>query len=186
MMTVLFHPFPELSTERLLLRKLTPYDAPEIFFLRSDEAVMKYIDKERTASVEEAEDYIRYITREINTNRAILWGIALKENPDTVIGTICYWQIQKEHYRAELGYALHPDHWRKGIMKETIRKVLEYGFNVMQLHSIEAHINPANTASAAILKSAGFVQEGYFKESFFFRGKFLDTAVYSRLRLNPD
>jgi len=52
----------------------------------------------------------------------------------------------------------------------------------MQLHSIEAHINPANAASAAILESTGYVREAYFKEDYFFKGKFLDTAIYSLLK----
>ncbi len=108
-----------------------------------------------------------------------MWAITLRENPGKLMGTICYWRFQKENYRAEIGYVLHPHFWKKGIMKEAILKVIEYGFTVMQLHSIEALINPANIASAAILNSTGFVQEAYFKEDFFYLDRFFDTAVYS-------
>ncbi len=113
-----------------------------------------------------------------------MWAISLNKEPARLIGTICYWHFQKEHYRAEIGYALHTDFWRKGIMKEAILKVLDYGFNNLKLHSIEAHIDPANNGSAAILESTGFVKEAYFKESFYFRGQFLDTAIYSKLQTN--
>ena len=67
-------------------------------------------------------------------------------------------------------------------MKETLLTVIDYGFEVMKLHSIDAQVTSGNYASAAVLKSTGFVQEAYFKEDYFFRGKFHDTAVYSRLQ----
>ena len=177
-----FTPFPELSTPRLSLRRLRPEDAPEIFFLRSDQTVMQYLSKEPIATMKEAGDFIERINQDIDKNEAILWGIVLKENPDKVIGNIGFWRMVKEHYRAELGYTLHPACWRKGIMKESILAALEYGYYVMRLHSVEARINPENLASASVLEATGFVREGFFKEDFFRRGKFEDTAVYSRLR----
>jgi [ribosomal protein S5]-alanine N-acetyltransferase len=182
MLQPIFTPFPELRTERLLLRRLTKDDVPEIFFLRSDEEVLKFLGKEPAKTFEEAETFIDRIDNTINTNEGILWGIALKDDPGKIIGTICYWQLQPEHYRTEIGYALHPGHWRKGIMKEAILKVLEYGFKTMQLNSVEARLSDDNIASAAVLEKTGFIKEGHFKEDFFFRGKFSNTIVYSRLR----
>ncbi|MEI9943193.1 MAG: GNAT family protein [Chitinophagaceae bacterium] len=176
-----FHPFPELTTERLLLRRITMNDAGQLLFMRSDERVMEFIDKERMKVVEEAQAFIMKIDNDIEANEVIQWAITLKENPERLIGTICLWHIRKEHARGEIGYALHPDFWKKGIMKEAILKVIDYGFSVMKLHSIDANINPGNAGSAAILESVGFVREAYFKEDFFFRGKFLDTVIYSLL-----
>ena len=174
-----FFPFPEIKTPRLLLRCVTLADAPEIFFLRSDDSVMKYIDREKTKTLEEAEIFIQHIIDMYNRNEALMWGISLLEEPAKLIGTIGFWRMQKEHYRAELGYILHPGQWNKGIMKEAIHTVTKYAFGLMELHSIEARINTGNMASAAVLERSGFVREAYFKEDFYFRGKFIDTAVYS-------
>lgn len=182
MLDISFSPFPALQTQRLLLRRQTLADAAALFFLRSDERVMRYLDKPRAGSVAAVEELITRINTDIDSGKAIQWAIALQEEPDTMIGTICYWNLDKENYRAETGYVLHPSHWRKGYMKEALLKVIEYGFEEMKLHSIAAKLNPANTASAALLKAAGFVQEAYFREDYYFNGKFLDTAVYSRLR----
>ena len=176
-----FNPFPELSTERLLLRRITLEDAPEIFFLRSDQNILQFLSKEPAANIKEAEDFITRINNDIDNNDAIMWAIALKENPSKAIGTICFWQMLKEHFRAEIGYVLDPGCWRKGIMKETILKTLDYGFSTLGLHSVEARLNPDNIASASVLESTGFVREAYFKEDFFRRGKFEDTTVYSML-----
>ena len=180
MLQLNFTPFPELKTYRLLLRKLRLADAPAIFFLRSDAVVLKYLSKKPASTIEEAVAFINRVNSEIDSNDAIIWAIELQENLGKAIGYICYWRVQKEHYRAEIGYGLHPQHWRKGIMKEAILKVLEYGFNDMQLHSVEGRINPDNMASSAILEATGFQREAYFKEDFYFNGKFEDTAVYSK------
>ncbi len=176
-----FTPFPELNTKRLLLRKVVLNDAPEVLFLRSDSAILQYLSKEPAQSLQEAEEFITRITNDLDTEDGIAWGIALHEDPEKLIGTIGFWRMQKEHHRAEIGYVLHPAYWKKGIMKEAIYKVLEYGFNEMGLHSVEARISPGNTGSAAVLESTGFIREAYFKEDFYFKGKFEDTAVYSRL-----
>jgi ribosomal-protein-alanine N-acetyltransferase len=178
-----FHPFPQIETDRLLLRKLKNEDADEIFELRSDENVMKYIGKDPITSINEAIEFIQLVNNSLITNFGISWAITLKENPKKLIGTIGHWRLIKEHYRSEVGYMLSPQFWKKGIMKEALIKVIDYGFNEMKLHSIEAHINPENIASAAILETTGFIREAYFKEDFFYKGKFSNTAIYSKLNI---
>ncbi len=181
MLELNFSPFPQIKTKRLLLRKMTEDDAPELLFLRSDETMMRYIDREKTKSMEEATAFIQRINTAIDNNENIQWAIALADKPETMIGTICFWNIKNQHYRAEVGYMLHPGYWRKGLMKEALIAVNEFGFTEMNLHSIEGHINPENTASGMLLEKCGYKREAYFKEDFYFRGKFIDTAIYSLL-----
>ena len=182
MLELNFHPFPELITNRLLLRSIANEDAEEIFFLRSDPAILQYLNKEPAATIKEARDFIGQINANIDENEAIMWGIAMGEDPDRLIGTVCFWNIRKKDNRAELGYVLHPGHWGKGFMKEVLKEVIQYGFSTLKLHSMEAHIDPGNKASAALLESLGFVREGYLRENVCFRGKFGDTAIYSLLK----
>lgn len=177
-----FLPFPELTTERLLLRQLRSGDAPELFFLRSDERVLRYLGKEPASTIEEVEAFMKAIENNLASGDGILWGIEMLDNPGKLIGTICFWNLQKENDRAEIGFVLHPDLWRKGIMKEAIFSVIDYGFGPLCLHSIEARLSADNKGSAAVLESTGFVRKGYFKEDFFFGGKYSDTLVYSRLK----
>jgi [ribosomal protein S5]-alanine N-acetyltransferase len=177
-----FNPFPGIQTKRLLLRRMLKQDVPEILHLRSDENVMRYIDKKRAGNIDDAEQWLQIIDEALDNNNGITWGISLKEDPAFLIGSIGYWRIIKEHYRAEVGYMLNPVFWRKGFMKEALIQVIEFGFDRLQLHSIEAHINAGNTASGNILMATGFVKEAYFKEDFFFEGTFRDTIIYSRLR----
>lgn len=182
MLEVNFSPFPEITTERLLLRRTMDTDAPEIFFLRSSDSVMKYIDRPKAASMQDARDYLHVINQSLHGNDGITWGLSIRDDPGKLIGTIGYWRIKKEHYRAEIGYMLHPDFWKKGIMKEAILSVLDFGFNGMQLHSVEANINSGNDASASVLEATGFIKEAHFREDYFFDGTFRDTVIYSRLK----
>jgi len=67
-------------------------------------------------------------------------------------------------------------------VSEVVEAIINYGFNTLKFHSIEAHIDPTNVGSEKILQKFNFVKEAYFKENYFFAGQFLDTAVYSLLR----
>jgi [ribosomal protein S5]-alanine N-acetyltransferase len=175
-----FTPFPEINTGRLLLRQITAADIPTLFLLRSNSQVLQYLDREPEASEQVTATFIQHVHADIELGKLIMWAICLNtEQP--LIGTIGIWNWQQEHRRAEIGYMLHPGLQRKGIMDEALKAVLDFGFQKMNLHSLEATVNPANIASIQLLKKNGFVQEAYFKENHCFRGRFMDTAVYSLL-----
>lgn len=178
MLNINFTPFPNLETERLVLRQLKPEDDNEIFSLRSDERVNKYILRTKAKSIEDAQEFIIKINKAISNNESIYWAIAL-ENNSKLIGTIMYWNISKENLRAEIGYELHPDYQGKGLMQEAFSKVVEFGFDKIGLHSIEALVDPYNFASIKLLERNNFLKEAHFKENIFHDGKFLDTVIYS-------
>jgi ribosomal-protein-alanine N-acetyltransferase len=177
-----FHPFPELVTERLLLRQVQDQDANDLFILRSDQTLMQYIDRPLASSIDDAQQFIRKIYDSLIQNDGITWAITLKPDPQ-LIGTIGFWRIEKENYRAEIGYILDIKWQGKEIMSEAMKEVLKYGFKEMNLHSVEANVNPANKASIRLLEKNQFVREAYFKENYLYNGKYLDSAIYSLL--NP-
>jgi ribosomal-protein-alanine N-acetyltransferase len=172
--------FPELLTERLLLRELVLADAPALFALRSDPRVMQHIGRPRPPAVSEVEELINTIRQDRLDNNGITWAISLKGSPD-LIGSIGFYRLKKEHFRAEVGYMLHPDHWRHGVMGEALQAVVQCGFQRLGFHSIEAMTDARNEASNGLLKKQGFTQEALFREDFYWDGQFLDTAVWSKL-----
>ena len=89
MLELNFNPFPTLTTDRLLLRQLDKTDADEMFFLRSNERVMKYLDRAPAKSVDEAVEFIQMINTAIANNESINWAITLKGEPK-IIGDICF------------------------------------------------------------------------------------------------
>jgi ribosomal-protein-alanine N-acetyltransferase len=178
MLEINFGKFPLLETERLFFRQITAAHAPDIFRLRTDEKVIKYVDRLPMKNMQEAMDLVKLISDSFDNNNGIAWAIESKETKRTV-GDISFWKLIKEHHRAEIGYSALPEYWGKGLMTEAIKKVIEYGFSVMKLHSIEANVNPDNQPSIKLLERAGFVREAYFKENYYFDGKFVDSAIYS-------
>lgn len=181
MLTPNFTPFPSLFTERLLLRKIESADAKDLYILRSDERMMKYLDRPRAQSIVDAENLIQLFEDNRIKNEGINWGITLKDN-SRLLGNICFWNMQLVNERSEIGYLLHADFHRMGIMHEAMCAVLNYGFNELKLHSVEATVNPENTASIKLLEKNNFVREAYFKENYFYNGQFLDSAIYSLLK----
>jgi ribosomal-protein-alanine N-acetyltransferase len=177
MLDLKFSPFPKIVTPRLVLREVTPSDVKEILFMRSDDSVMQYIKKAKAKDEQEAMAFINMIADQQRNGQSITWAITEKGN-DTMRGTICIWNIQKDHYRGELGYGMYPELWGKGIMHECLQAVVQYGFEKMKLHTLVAHIDPDNNASAKLLERNGFVKEGHHREDYHYDGVFYDTAVY--------
>ncbi len=150
-----FTPFPELHTERLVLRQIQFSDSDVIWYLRSDPGVTKYIKRAKTKTREEAEAFIEMITTGIQKNEWISWAITLKGN-ESLIGTICFWNFSQDYKTAEVGYDLSPLHQGKGIMHEAMQGVIEYGFDTLQLHLIEALTHRNNQSSKKLLEKNNF------------------------------
>jgi ribosomal-protein-alanine N-acetyltransferase len=180
MLDINFTPFPNLETERLLLEQVTVDNVDDIFELRSNKEVMKYIPRPLLQNKEEALELIATLNDKIENNIGINWGIRLKNEPK-VIGIIGHYRINPEHYRAEVGYMLLPEYNGKGIISEALQKVVEYGFKEMRLHSIEAILDPKNAGSEKVLLKNGFVKEAHLLENEYYDGRFLDTLIYSIL-----
>jgi len=182
MLTLNFNPFPELTTERLFLRRITKDDGAKLFKLRSNKKIMQYIDRPLAVTVDDVLAKIKAMDDLIDKNEGINWAITLKGKLE-MIGIIGYYRTQMQHYRSEIGYILHPYYEKQGIMHEAMNAAIQFGFNTMNLHTIEGVVNPANSASIKVLERCGFVREGYFKENYHYNGKFHDSEVYSLL--NP-
>lgn len=175
-----FHPFPELETERLFLTRMDLRFLEEKFIQRTNKEVMKYIDRPLPAVVDEVKEKIEEGMASMDAGRALLWAIVRKVDKQ-YLGDVGYWRIDEEHGFGEIGYSLHPDHWRKGYMSEAFSVLLPYAFQKMGLHRIEANVNVDNVASSTLLMRAGFQKEAHFRENYYFDGQFLDSHIYGLL-----
>ena len=151
--------FPLLTTERFILRSLALEDAPEILRIRSDDRVNKYLDRPKATSIEDALAFIRKIQAGTGS---FYWAISLKDN-NTLMGSICLWNIVIEKKSGEIGYELHPDYQGKGIMQEAITAVIKYGFETAGLNVITALLSPDNEKSIRLLERNDFVKDTSFE-----------------------
>ena len=155
-MNINFSQFPQLSTERLLLRSLKQTDVGEIFALRSDDVINQYLDRPKANTVEDAHLFIQQIINIVANNKCIYWAITLK--PETTLaGTICLWNINNETSEAEVGYELLRNYQGKGIMQEAIKRVLNFGFEQIRFETIVACVHKENLSSIKLLQKSNFM-----------------------------
>ena len=171
-----FSAFPEIETERLILREIMPDDAAAVARIFGDAEVMRFYDLETCDSIEQARALIDFFDESFEVERAIRWGIVRKDE-DVVIGTCGY--VWLREYRGEIGYELAREAWRQGIMSEALDAILEFGFEQLGLNRIEALVMTYNVASAALLRSLGFTEEGVLRQHDFFKGQFHDMRLFS-------
>ena len=80
---------------------------------------------------------------------------------------------------AELGYWLAEPYWGQGIMTKAVKHIVNYGFKNLDITRIFARPFGTNLASQKVLKNAGFVLEGKFKDTIYKNGEYLDELIYA-------
>ncbi len=151
--------FPTLNTDRLILRQLSESDAQEIFLLRSDANVNKYLGRKPNEYPEEALDFIRNIVK----NEMLYWGIETKDS-GKLAGTICLFDVSEEFKKCEIGYELLPDQQGKGIMAEAIRAILAFATDTLGMKEIDAVTHQDNENSSKALRKFNFEKTEFVDE----------------------
>ncbi len=173
--------FPELETERLILRYLALGDIEFVVKHFSDPAVCRFLlDEDPVSDRGEAEEIIRhYLDPAGKTHNR--WGIVLKSSNE-IIGTCGFHKWDQSHNRAEVGYDLGPDFWGHGLMKEALSEAFRHGFSQMDLNRIDALVYSDNERSIGLLTALGFREEGVLREYFLQAGRYYDHSIYSLLK----
>ncbi|MGL5889781.1 MAG: GNAT family N-acetyltransferase [Bacteroidia bacterium] len=164
------------ETTHLQLRKLRASDSDVLFALYADARVMAWRGLPVHTSREETELLQFSWRKQEAEGTGMRFGIVLRET-NVLIGTAGLKQISTQHRSAEIGYELVPEHWNEGIMTEALRPVLAHAFDVLQLHTVSANIDPEHSASRRVLEKLGFVQEGLFYENYFFE-RWWNSAIW--------
>ncbi len=152
-----FTPFPILTTERLTLRQLVVNDEQEIFTLRSDREINKYLDRQVSNTIDDARNFINKVNENINKNDSLYWAITLRDR-NLLVGTICLFGFSDGNGKCEIGYELLTNFQGQGIMKEAAEKVINYAFNTIKVQKIEASLHRNNLSSIKLLDKFSFMQ----------------------------
>lgn len=155
--------FPDLTTERLLLRSLNRDDRDGVFSVFSDLEVMRYWNAPPMADIDEARAFIAKAKASFTQRLSIRWGV-VRRSDRRFIGSCALFHFNGHNHCAEVGYALGRDHWGHGFNYEALVAVLDYAFFTLNLHRIEAELDPRNAASIRTLERLGFVREGVLRE----------------------
>jgi len=177
----IFGDIPQLETNRLILRKLTPHDASDVFAYASDPEVTKYLLWSTHRTISDSLAFISAALARYETGAPAPWGIVLKDE-GRLVGTCDYISCHHTHRRAEIGYALARPCWGRGIMTEAVRKILDYGFRVKDFHRIQAMCDLPNIGSARVMEKAGMTYEGILRDYMVHHGTSRSVKLYSILR----
>lgn len=178
---------PTIETSRLILRPILLTDAGAIFQYAKNPNVSKYTLWEPHESISDSENYIKdyvmdYYAQEVPEP----FGIALKEDPAKLIGTVgCFWDSKKAKCM-ELAYAISEEHWGKGFVVEASNAVVDYCFNEFKLKRIQARCKSENKASARVMEKIGMTYEGTLKSAVFHREKYWDMHYYAKVKPSFD
>lgn len=170
-----------LQTARLVLRPLVEADAPALFAIFSDPAVMRYWSTPPWASMDEAHALVARDQKAMAAGDYLRLGL-VRTDTGALIGNCTLFDISTTCRRAEVGYGLAQSDWGHGFMDEALRSLLDYGFSTLNLNRVEADIDPRNSASARSLERLGFTREGFLRERWIVDGEVSDTALYGLLR----
>jgi RimJ/RimL family protein N-acetyltransferase len=174
-----FTPFV-LRTPRLALRFLEASDAQALFAIFSDPAVMRYWATGPWTTLEQAQASVRDTQRDYSDGGALRLGIEINGEPG-IVGTCTVFGLHRTSRRAEIGYALAQRSWGRGYMHEALGAFLKHAFGPLNLHRLEADIDPRNAPSARALERHGFQREGLLRERWIVDGEICDTALYGLL-----
>ena len=171
---------PKLESTRLSLHLVSQSDAQVIYQLHADKEAMAYWSCPPYEQLAQAEKQIDAALNDYNSGSAMMFGIYLKER-GALIGTLSLFSINEESRRAEIGYMLSRAYWGQGLMTEGLGSFFTWCFRDLNLHRLEADIDPTNAASANLLKRCGFVLEGLLRERWTVGGKVTDSELYGLL-----
>jgi ribosomal-protein-alanine N-acetyltransferase len=155
-----------METDRLFLRKLQDFDIDEIFRMRSDIEIMRYIREPQTERTE-SWNWIKMISAKWETEKIGFCGVIEKETK-SFVGWCGLWQLP-ETKEIEVGYAISKEHWGKGYATEAAKRCLQYGFEELDLKKIVAVAFPENEPSQNVMKRIGMKYAGI--------GKFYDKDL---------
>ncbi len=172
---------PTLTGTRVLLRWLEDRDVPALFDVFSDQKVMRFWSSTPWTDPAEGISMIKDLRRFLADGSLFQWGVAHKSD-DLVIGTCTLAHIDAKNRRAEIGFALRSDHWGQGYMTEATSTLLAFAFGELNLHRIEADVDPRNKASIRLLEKLGFQREGYLRERWLVNAEVCDTVFFGLLR----
>lgn len=176
-----FSKMPVLQTERLTLRKLTPRDAQDMFDYAHRADVTRYLTWSPHPDVRYSREYLEYLQGRYAGGMYYDWGV-IDRSTGKMIGTCGFTSFNCTHDKAEIGYVLHPDYWGKGLAAEAVKKILDFGFEKLRLHRIEAKFMKENARSLRVMEKVGMTFEGYEREAMLIKGTYVTVGTCAILK----
>jgi [ribosomal protein S5]-alanine N-acetyltransferase len=170
---------PVLTGSMVTLRELRLSDAMSLLSMLSTEEVARFISPPPT-TVEGFERFIAWTHRERAAGNYACFAV-VPHGMDTAIGIFQVRQLEPGFGTAEWGFAIGSAFWGTGIFMDGARMVIDFAFNTIHTHRLEARAAILNGRGNGALRKIGAMQEGILRKSFLRNGEYLDQALWTIL-----
>ena len=176
--------FPEICTERFLLRKIIAADQEKIFEGLSHPDIIQYYGV-AYSTMESTRIQMDFYNDLLINETGIWWAICNKDDPSGLIGACGFNDRHPVHNHMEIGYWLLAGKEGAGIMSECIPHIIRYAFENMAVHRIVAVIEVGNEKSIRLITRLGFIYEGTHMDCEIKNGRFISLHYYALLNRKP-
>jgi ribosomal-protein-alanine N-acetyltransferase len=171
---------PRLTGSLVALRELRASDAPSLFAALASDQVSRFISPP-PATVDGFERFIKWASRERLAGRYLCFAVTLRGS-DAAVGIFQVRSLEPAFGTAEWGFALGPEYWGTGMFMDGAKLIVDFAFDVLGTHRLEARAAVMNARGNAALRKLGAIQEGVLRRSFIRRGQYLDQALWTILQ----
>lgn len=171
---------PLISRRGVTLRELRTADAPALLELLATGEVAKFISPPPT-TVEGFERFISWAQQEQRAGRYACFAV-VPEGMTTAVGIFQVRQLEPQFGTAEWGFALGRAFWGSGIFAAAARLVVDFAFETVGVHRLEARAAVGNGRGNGALAKIGAVKEGMLRRSFLRHGQYHDQVLWSIVR----
>jgi RimJ/RimL family protein N-acetyltransferase len=168
---------PVLTGAGITLREMRLSDAPALLALLTTEEVTRFISPPPT-TVEGFERFISWTHRERAAGRYVCFAV-VPDGYDTAVGLFQVRQLDPRFGTAEWGFAIGSAFWGSGLFMKGAELVVDFAFEVIGVHRLEARAAVRNGRGNGALRKIGAVQEGILRRSFLRRGAYMDQALWA-------
>jgi ribosomal-protein-alanine N-acetyltransferase len=171
-----------LDSPRIVLREIGLADAEAIQTYAANPDVVQHMVWGPNTPQQTHDFCAERATHHKHPKRTI-YELAITVKPSSIaVGAIGLRVKSVENREADLGYVLHPAYWGKGYATEAAARLLEFGFEELELHRIYATAAPENSASLRVLARLGMTMEGRLRQNLLIRGGYRDSVLLAILR----
>ncbi len=170
---------PVLTGSMVTLRELRLSDATSLLSMLSTEEVARFISPPPT-TVEGFERFIAWTHRERAAGNYACFAV-VPHGMDTAIGIFQVRQLEPGFGTAEWGFAIGSAFWGTGMFMDGARMVIDFAFDTVRTHRLEARAAILNGRGNGALRKIGAMQEGILRKSFLRNGEYLDQALWTIL-----
>ena len=170
---------PTLRGAQVVLRELRASDAPSLFALLTTEEVARFISPP-PSTVEGFERFISWTLRQRAEGTYACFAVTVA-GYDTAIGIFQVRSTEPGFGTAEWGFAIGSAFWGTGLFQQGAALVLDFAFDTLGVHRLEARAAIKNGRGNRALQKLGAVQECRLRNSFLKDGEYIDQMLYAML-----